>query len=99
MKYRVDVVRIRENYITLNGWAIGRNPGSEAMFSVEDEAHRPLPFKLVRTRRDDVSQIYYHRASEKEYGFDISFPYERGKTTISSFPSRGIRRASSTTKS
>ena len=41
MKYRVDVVRIRENYITLNGWAIGRNPGSEATFSVEDEAHRP----------------------------------------------------------
>ena len=79
MKYRVDVVRIRENYITLNGWAIGRNPGSEATFSVEDEAHRPLPFKLVRTRRDDVSQIYYHRASEKEYGFDIRFPYERGK--------------------
>jgi len=79
MKYRVDVVRIRENYITLNGWAIGRNPGSEATFSVEDEAHRPLPFKLVRTRRDDVSQIYYHQASEKEYGFDIRFPYERGK--------------------
>ena len=26
MKYRVDVVRIRENYITLNGWAIGRTP-------------------------------------------------------------------------
>ena len=79
MKYRVDVVRIRENYITLNGWAIGRNPGSEATFSVEDEAHRPLPFKLVRTRRDDVSQIYYHQASEKEYGFDIRFPYERDK--------------------
>ena len=79
MKYRVDVVRIRESYITLNGWAIGRNPGSEATFSVEDEAHRPLPFKLVRTRRDDVSQIYYHQASEKEYGFDIRFPYERGK--------------------
>ena len=79
MKYRVDVVRIRENYITLNGWAIGRNPGSEATFSVEDEAHRPLPFKLVRTRRDDVSQIYYHQASEKEYGFDIRFSYERGK--------------------
>jgi len=79
MKYRVDVVRIRENYITLNGWAIGRNPESEATFSVEDEAHRALPFKLVRTRRDDVSQIYYHQASEKEYGFDIRFPYERGK--------------------
>ena len=80
MKYRVDVVRIRENYITLNGWAIGRHPGTEAAFSVEDEAHRAIPFKLVRTRRDDVSQIYYHTTSEQEYGFDIRFPYERGKT-------------------
>ena len=28
MKYKIDVVRIRENYITLNGWAIGKKyPG------------------------------------------------------------------------
>ena len=26
MKYKIDVVRIRENYITLNGWVIGRDP-------------------------------------------------------------------------
>ena len=24
MKYKVDVVRIRENSITLNGWALGK---------------------------------------------------------------------------
>ena len=26
MKYKVDVVRIRENSITLNGWALGKSP-------------------------------------------------------------------------
>ena len=96
MKYRVDVVRIRENYITLNGWAIGRNPGSEATFSVEDEAHRPLPFKLVRTRRDDV---IITELRKKNTVLTSASSTSAAKTTISSFPSRGIRRASSTTKS
>ena len=36
MKYKVDVVRIRENTIQLNGWAIGKNPESTVEFQVED---------------------------------------------------------------
>ena len=35
MKYKIDVVRIRENSITLNGWAIGKSPDSKATFRVE----------------------------------------------------------------
>ena len=34
MKYKVDIVRIRENTITLNGWAIGKTPESSAEFTV-----------------------------------------------------------------
>ena len=34
MKYKIDVVRIRENSITLNGWAIGKSPDSKATFLV-----------------------------------------------------------------
>ena len=37
MKYKVDVVRIRENSITLNGWALGKTPESKVTFRVEDE--------------------------------------------------------------
>ena len=37
MKYKVDVVRIRENSITLNGWALGKSPESKVTFRVEDE--------------------------------------------------------------
>lgn len=79
MKHKIDVVRVRENYITLNGWVIGRNPRSEASFEILDSEKKPLPHKLVSTRRDDVSQIYFHEIIDKDFGFDIRFPYERGK--------------------
>lgn len=79
MRYSVDVVRIRENSIELNGWAIGKTPDTEITYGVEDGNHRPLEHKFVSTRRDDVSQIYFKKTVEKELGFDIQFPYERGQ--------------------
>ena len=58
MKYKIDVVRIRENSIQLNGWVIGKTSESKAEFEVLDQEKKPLPVKYVATRRDDVSQIY-----------------------------------------
>ena len=80
MKYKVDVVRIRENTIQLNGWAIGKRPESPVEFAVEDKNHRPVEFQYVSTRRDDVSQIYFGKTWDKDFGFDIRFPYDRGKS-------------------
>ena len=79
MKYKIDVVRIRENSITLNGWVVGKDPEARAEFFVEDAQHRPIAFQYVSTRRDDVSQIYYKKIYDRDFGFDIRFPYERGK--------------------
>lgn len=79
MKYRVDVVRIRENSIQLNGWAIGSTPDSRVEFRVEDADHKPMEYKYVSTKRDDVSQIYFKKTVDKDFGFDIQFPYVRGK--------------------
>ena len=78
MKYKIDVVRIRENSIQLNGWVIGKTPESKAEFEVLDQEKKPLPVKYVATRRDDVSQIYYKQVYDRDYGFDIQFPYQRG---------------------
>ena len=80
MKYKIDVVRIRENSIELNGWVVGKNPESKATFRVLDEKKQPVKFKCVSTRRDDVSHIYFKKIYDKDFGFDIRFPYERGKT-------------------
>ncbi len=79
MKYKIDVVRIRENSITLNGWVVGKDPEARPEFFVEDARHRPIAFQYVSTRRDDVSQIYYKTIHDRDFGFDIRFPYERGK--------------------
>ena len=93
MKHNVDVVRIRENEIELNGWAIGKTPETEITYRVEDGARRPMDFRFVRTRRDDVSQIYFGETVPQELGFDIKFPYERGKDyyLIISGENRNIR--------
>ncbi|MEG0368746.1 MAG: glycosyltransferase family 2 protein [Hungatella sp.] len=79
MKYNIDVVRVRENSIQLNGWVIGKTPDSKPEFSVEDGAHHRMEARYVSTRRDDVSQIYYRKVYDRDFGFDIQFPYERGK--------------------
>lgn len=79
MKYKIDVVRIRENTITLNGWVVGKTPESEPSFSIEDASHQPIESQYVSARRDDVSQIYYKTVYDKDFGFDIQFLYERGQ--------------------
>ena len=40
MKCNVDVVRIRENSIQLNGWAIGKTPETEITYQVEGHISR-----------------------------------------------------------
>ena len=57
MKYKIDVVRIRENSIQLNGWVIGKTPESKAEFEVLDQNKKPLEIKCVATRRDDAASL------------------------------------------
>ena len=80
MKFKIDVIRVRENHITLNGWVVGRNPLSVPQFKVCDDEDRPVNYKMVPTRRDDVSMIYFKQVYDTDMGFDITFDYERGKT-------------------
>ena len=47
MKHRIDIVRIRENYITIDGWAIGKKPESKVNYMVLDGKKQPLK-ELVR---------------------------------------------------
>ncbi len=77
MKYKIDVMRIRDNSIVLNGWVIGRTPEEEVQLQVLDEQDTPVEFKYVPVRRDDVSQIYFKKTVEKDLGFDIRIPYVR----------------------
>ena len=77
MKYKIDVARIRENSIVLNGWVIGSSPEAEVLFTVQDKNQKDVEFKYVPVRRDDVSQNYFKTVYEKDFGFDIRIPYVR----------------------
>ena len=77
MKYKIDVARIRENSIVLNGWVIGSSPEAAVLFTVQDENQKNVEFKYVPVRRDDVSQNYFKTVYEKDFGFDIRIPYVR----------------------
>lgn len=52
MKYKIDVARIRENSIVLNGWVIGSSPEAKAEFKVQDENQKGVEFKYVPVRRE-----------------------------------------------
>lgn len=80
MKYKIDIVRVRENRITINGWVVGKRPESPAKFTVLDEENAKIAFDFVPTRRDDVSNIYFKKVHDKDFGFDIRFDYIRGRT-------------------
>lgn len=75
MKYHVDVMRVCEDCILLNGWAIGNTPNAEVRFKVENSRREPVSFKFVNTTRDDVAQLYFKEKTDKNYGFDIRFPF------------------------
>lgn len=89
MKYAVDSIRIRENVITLNGWAIGKTPESKVEYSVETKSRKTVDIKMVPARRDDVSEIYFGGVFDKELGFDIQFSYDRNETYYLSIISDG----------
>lgn len=95
MKYKIDVARIRDNSIVLNGWVIGKTPEETAKFQVLDEQENPVPFKYVPVRRDDVSQIYFKKTVEKDLGFDIRIPYVRDskkdRTLVIQCENRSVR--------
>ena len=80
MKYKIDVVRIRENRITVNGWTVGKTETSVPAYSVTDSTGRKVEIAYVPTRRDDVSMIYFKKTLDRDLGFDISFDYIRGET-------------------
>ena len=79
MKYKIDVVRIRENTMTLNGWVLGRKLDAKAEFFVEDENHNPVPFRHVPVRRDDVSQAYLSRFMTGILALTSVFPMNGGR--------------------
>lgn len=62
------------------GWAVGKTPETEISYEVLDENKQKTEYNLTRTRRDDVSRTYYGSDVDRDFGFDVRFAFEKGKT-------------------
>ena len=77
MIYKIDIKRISDGMIHIQGWVLPENPNSQVSFDVTNENNEHIEFKLVRLKREDVSEVYLKGFNgDKNFGFDIEFNYE-----------------------
>ena len=77
MKYKIDSIKKKENIIIFNGWVIGKNANSEVSYRVTDENGKDIEAKIITLRRDDVCEHYFNQIADKDFGYDISFEYDK----------------------
>ena len=77
MNYKIDIKRISDGNIHIQGWVLPKNPNLKADFKVLLENKTEVNFKLTRMLRNDVAEIYLDGfMGDKNFGFDIEFKYD-----------------------
>ena len=78
MKYSIDSILIRENTISITGWAIGDVLADVVNYRVETKKHEPVNFQLIPLKRYDITREMFQADGEYEFGFTIKFLFEQG---------------------
>ncbi|MBQ9886472.1 MAG: glycosyltransferase family 2 protein [Lachnospiraceae bacterium] len=73
MQYNIDVVRLREDTLTVAGWAVGESIEDDVKFEVKDSSGEVIPADIVMMNRFDITREIFHSNSDKMFGFDIRF--------------------------
>ena len=77
MNYKIDIKRISDGNIHIQGWVLPKNPNLKADFKVLLDNKTEIGFKLTRMIRNDVAEIYLDGfTGDKNFGFDIEFKYD-----------------------
>ena len=79
MIYKIDIKRISDGKIHIQGWVLPKDPKSNVEFRVLDSANNPIEFKVVRLKREDVAEVHLDNyCGDKNFGFDLEFDYKDG---------------------
>lgn len=77
MNYKIDIKRISDGNIHLQGWVLPKDLDCEVSFNVKLDNKTDINFKLTRMTRNDVAEVYLENYSgNKNFGFDIEFKYD-----------------------
>lgn len=76
MIYKIDIKRISDGMIHIQGWVLPDDPKSQVTFDVLNDNKDHIDFKLVRLKRDDVAEVHLDKYDgDRNFGFDIEFYY------------------------
>ena len=56
MKYSIDSILIRENTISITGWAIGDVLADVVNYRIETKKNEPVNFQLIPLKRYDITR-------------------------------------------
>ena len=83
MIYKIDIKRISDGKIHIQGWVLPKDPKSDVEFKVLDSSNKTIDFKVVRLKREDVAEVHLENYSgDKNFGFDLEFDYMDGDLSI-----------------
>ena len=79
MIYKIDIKKIIDGKIHVQGWVLPEKPESDVSFSILNSNFKPIDFKIVRLKRDDVAEVHLENYDgDKNFGFDLEFDYNEG---------------------
>ena len=58
MNYKIDIKRISDGNIHIQGWVLPKIPNDKVNFKVLFNNNESIDFKLTRMLRNDVAEIY-----------------------------------------
>lgn len=76
MQYNIDCIRLRENVLTVAGWAAGNSIDDDVVFEVKDSSGNTVKADIVPMNRFDITREIFNSDSDKMFGFDIRFAVE-----------------------
>lgn len=81
MKYKIDIYKLRDSNITIEGWVLPNDILEKPNFYVYDKNGNKQNINHVITKRADVASKYLKdkNIDIDNFGFDITFPYEPGE--------------------
>ena len=80
MNYKIDIKRISDGNIHLQGWVLPKDLDCNVSFKVKLDNKTDVDFKLTRMTRNDVAEVYLENYNgDKNFGFDIEFKYNDSK--------------------
>ena len=78
MRYHIDVLKIIDNQVKIEGWVLPKSKNKIPQISIKEE-NRDINAKIVKTKRDDVSKIYFKKDDDIDLGFNIAFDFDENK--------------------